>query len=1041
MHDAGDVIVARTARHRTAHDLPILDSLMTAPAPSLLLLGPVMLQGGTAAQPLGADRRAKLLARLAVEAGQWVERDAVATLFWPAHEPAEARRNLRKVVFNARALVGDAALQTTESALRWAGDTDLAALQRAIRERLLADAVALLRGPPLGGLDDAANPAWSDWLRDERVHILATWQQAAHTHLAGVPTPEEREALARRLLHLDALDEAAVHALIELQRNAGHLADARRTYRDYAARLADELGVEPSSALTSLLAAAPVTGAADVADVADVAPPPRAAAPDLSSRPAAGSFVGRRLDLQTLQHRLVDEGVRLLTITGPGGVGKSRLASQWLAGASGAFAAGRHRVELLDVTDGDLLPQCVAQSLGLVLPDAADPLQALAQALGAGPRLLVLDNAEHLGLLPATLDRWLDLCQGLSLLVTSRVRLGARQEQLLALSGLDVPDDFSRDIDAAATFDAVRLFEQRAATVQPGFSLQRHLPAVIDIVTAVAGLPLAIELAASWVRLLPPAEMADDLRDSIALLERDSAGADASARPEHVSMRFVLQRSLQLLAPREREALLGLAVFRGGFTAAAAREVAAVPLPLLSSLLDNSMLQLDADGRFSMHPLLAHEVLGRAQADPAALQAGRLRHAMYFARRLAALRDQHQTQPRALVQAFEAELGNGELAWQQAAAAGRHDLLRQALPAWRSYFVACGQFAHSVRHFESVQGTDVPPHLRAQLKAALAYFLIRHRRPERAVELAAEALKVAEQVDDTALAQECIAILGGARMTLGQWADAQAWVQRALALAQRLGAVRDVASAQGNLGLITALLGRFDDARGHFREAIALHHELGNPVGVARAMCNLGFVEVARGAWGDAVLPLHEARQFALAHGVRSVAPEADLLLGTARIELGELDAAEQHFNRCREDFRELGNAGFVLKCDYYLARIAARRGAAEEASRVMLRAFREAQAQAWVYDALYVAAFIAELLHARGYTAEAAGLLASVCKAPHADASVVAVVDACLAHAAPEDAPADGPATPFGLVGAALAQARDLDDAAARLRALSARP
>ncbi len=255
----------------------------------------------------------------------------------------------------------------------------------------------------------------------------------------------------------------------------------------------------------------------------------------------------------------------------------------------------------------------LAHGLGLPVPagDARHCGEQLAAAwqprpAGTGaPARIVLDNGEHLEDLPALLDAWLDAAPALQIVVTSRRRLGAAHEQVLALAGLAVPDEASRDAEAALAFDAVRLFALRAGAAQRDFDAAAHAGSIVRIVQRLGGLPLAIELAASWVRLLPPARLADDLEASLDWLERDPAAATPAARPAHASLEGVLAQSFTLLAPSEREALAALAVFESGCTPAAARAVAGVSLPLLAALADRSPLAADGSGRFVMHPVVA----------------------------------------------------------------------------------------------------------------------------------------------------------------------------------------------------------------------------------------------------------------------------------------------------------------------------------------------------------------------------------------------------------------------------------------------------
>ena len=229
----------------------------------------------------------------------------------------------------------------------------------------------------------------------------------------------------------------------------------------------------------------------------------------------------------------------------------------------------------------------IAQVLGAGVNDASDVLAQIAARHAQQAAILVLDNAEHLQALAGWLSPLLAAWPSLRLLLTSRARVGLEGEWVLPLAGLAVPDDDSRDLEAATAFDAVRLFELRARTVLPGFDLAPHLDAVIAVVERVDGMPLAIEMAAAWVRLLPPAEIVRELAQSIDILQHDDT---AGAAPGHTSMPAVFRRSWDLLAPSERRVLAAVTEFRGGFRRDAAAAVAHASLPVLASLVDKSLL-------------------------------------------------------------------------------------------------------------------------------------------------------------------------------------------------------------------------------------------------------------------------------------------------------------------------------------------------------------------------------------------------------------------------------------------------------------------
>jgi predicted ATPase/DNA-binding SARP family transcriptional activator len=618
--------------------------------PELLLWGvPELLGQGTVT--FTSERRFQLLLVLALQSGRWVERDRIAALLWPEHALAEARRNLRKVLFNAHEVAGAGRVEASPTALRWSVRTDFEAFREDLRAGRGAQACERRRGAPLQAIDDGASASLGTWLAAERARMDQAWHAAALAHLHGLPEPNARLQAARRMLEVDPLDESAMAALLAADRALGRTAEAAADYRRYAVRLVEQLGVEPSQSLRSLLDASPA-GA------------PLAARPAVPALRDEGAFIGRRHELAELGALLARPECRCITILGPGGTGKSSLARRALPGVAGAHPGGSLWVELQDLVNEAQLTDRLARALSLDIGDSQDPVAAIALRVGGLATLLVLDNAEHLDGLPALLDRLLTAAPALRLLVTSRARLHGHFEWVLPLAGLAVPDEDSRDADAAIHFDAVRLFDARASTAQRGFRLESHLQPVIEIVEAVAGMPLAIELAASWVRLLPPTEIARELRLSLDLLERDPASRAQPARPEHVSMTAVLERAWQLLAPQERQALLALSVFRGGFTRVAAQRVAGVPLPLLSALVDKSLLTVDETGRFSMHPLVAAYAAAGLQADAPREEAVRTAHAEYFAQHLGALQAHAYGDQRLLSAGVASEAANGQAAWQ-----------------------------------------------------------------------------------------------------------------------------------------------------------------------------------------------------------------------------------------------------------------------------------------------------------------------------------------------------------------------------------------
>ena len=932
----------------------------TQEGPALLLWGVPELRRPVAAG-FTAERRFQLLAVLALADGAWVERDRVAALLWPEGLMADARRNLRKVLFTAQALLGASGIEATAHTLRWVVDTDVTALR--------ADgSPAWRRGPPLQGLDDPRNSAWATWLAAERARLDQLALAAAHARLQAAPDSAAQAAAARAVLAIEPLDEPALAALLRAEVAQGRGAQAQAEYRRYAETLAQEMGIEPSRALRDLLAAPAQPASADT--------------PTGEMR-----FVGRRLELNELQALLGQPGCRLVTVLGPGGMGKSSLARKALARCEALFPGGRQWVALQDATSADELPARWARAMGLALPSGADPLPALLRQLPAQRTLLVLDNAEHLPTLPALLQRMLQGAPTLSLLVTSRTRLHLADEWLLPLAGLAVPGDDSQDLEAAASFDAVRLFEQRATAAQRGFTLAPHLPAVLAITRLLGGLPLALELAASWVRLLPPAQIAADLRDGLDLLEHDPASATPPQRPEHASLRRVLQASWQMLGPHERALLAALSVFEGGFTRAAAQAVAGGSMPLLSALVDNSLLAVDETGRFALHPVVHSFAAERLAEDAERAVALRDRHAMHFSRQVEALSPQALSDQRALVQAVEADDANIRTAWRHALATRQPALLLGMNTPWRVYFEVSGRLEEGLNEFRAAlalpETTPDARRLLARLRHAASALLYRRGEPGQALAMAEAGVRAAEQAAEREALLGCLNNQGLALWHLGRSAEALAPLARALALAEEAGDRHGVASALGNLAMAQKALGRFDEALAANLRALAIARELGHQRSVASRLNNIGNLHRALGQWQEARPYFVEGVRHSREFGLTATLHYLQLNLALVDLELGAHDAARSQLQALLDQQREVGQLVIELSAELALARIDIAQGRPAEARARLQRVLQRSRARGTDAHAAQVALVHGEWLLAQGRREEAVACWHAVCHEP----------------------------------------------------------
>ena len=563
----------------------------------------------------GRPKPLLLLAYLAVEGAK--DRRHLAELFWPeASEPATSLRVALGQIRKGEAGV----LHDDGQRVSLALESDVSSLLGAIREQHLERVPALYAG---GFLEGFSLPDWSVELEE--------WVYATREFLA---------AQVRGVLLRLAETEAAQGRFAEAARSAEHA---------YRVRGANTPEAEDLERLLALLLAGDSLLAGEVLrEARDLGLKPTVSAEEARARYAAQvkdspravvlpsartSFVGRDPELIELETLLCGDEARLLTLLGPGGIGKTRLALR-VAGELAQETAtwdGVGFVALEPLAHAGQIPAALCEALGLGTQDREDPLAAAIRAIGNRRMLLVLDNCEHLIEAANLVSELLEACPRLRVLVTSRERLHLEEEFVLPLAGLPLPKPGS-SLEDAELSDAVRLFVQRARRSRIDYRLdQSDLPFVLEVCGLLEGSPLGIELAAAWVKALPVNEIAQEIRRNLDILETPTR----NTKEGHRSLRAVFEQSWARLSGRERDVLAQLAVFQGGFSREAAGEVTGATIPLLVSLVDKSLLRVDATGRYDRHFLLHQYMREKLGLNPE-LQASTLERHAQFQLRLAA---------------------------------------------------------------------------------------------------------------------------------------------------------------------------------------------------------------------------------------------------------------------------------------------------------------------------------------------------------------------------------------------------------------------
>ena len=613
------------------------------------LLGPTVVRADVDAPttPVAGERVRALLARLALDTGRVVPVGTLVDDLWGEHRPADELNALQSLVSRLRRAVPNGSVESTSGGYRLvAAETDFDAFETGVRtaaEQLragdaaraaetYATALRLWRGDPLADLGDVPFAA-AVVTRWQELHLLAReGRLEAELSLGGGAVVADLETLVGE----HPLRETSTALLIRALAATGRQAEALAAYDRLRERLADELGLDPGRPLEELRLAV-LRG--EVAPAAATGSPTNLRAP-------VTSFVGREVAVAQVRDLLVQH--RLVTLVGPGGAGKTRLATEAARPLTDVLADGVWMAELAPVTDPDELPSTLIGSLGLretslIEPTAGERVDAtgrLVEALADRELLLVLDNCEHLvGAAAVLVDELLARAPRLRVLATSREPLGITGEALCPVAPLPRPQA-GLSVEDALAVPSVALFVDRAQAVRPDFTLDADtVDSVCETCARLDGLPLAIELAAARLRTLSIQQVADRLGDRFRLL----IGGSRAARPRHQTLRAVVAWSWDLLEPPERAFAERVAVSPGGVTAESARAVAGpdvagadpvVTADLLSGLVDKSLLQRVDDAedqvpRFRMLETLREYGIERL-VDQGVVQEVRAAHVAYF---------------------------------------------------------------------------------------------------------------------------------------------------------------------------------------------------------------------------------------------------------------------------------------------------------------------------------------------------------------------------------------------------------------------------
>jgi WD40 repeat protein/predicted ATPase/DNA-binding SARP family transcriptional activator len=950
---------------------------------ALTLLGALELtRDGAPVSRFHSDKVRALLAYLATESDRPHARASLAALLWPEQTDAAALRNLSQTLVRLREVLGHsdddpAPLQVTWQAIQWLPDAatvdvgQFTRLARSANPDDLARAAVLYRGEFLAGFALPGCEAFEEWLLLTREQFqqqaLAALHSLAEQHLAARRW-QEAAAAAQRQIELDRWREDAYRQQMRALVGGGDRAAALAVYQRCAQVLHDDLAIAPDDETAALGAAIRAGESAGPEG------------PVLRHTPPAPliSLVGRAADVAAVRQLLRQAEVRLLTFTGPGGVGKTGLALQVafeLSGGDAAepFADGVCFVNLAAISDPDLVATTIAQALAIRVSGDTSVLDRLKEHLQHRQTLLVLDNFEQLLAAAPLVAELLTSCGGLKLLVTSRAALRLRGERVFSVPALSLPAlEPLPELEALAGCSSVSLFIQRAQAALPTFQLNAaNAAAVAEICVRLDGLPLALELAAARVRLLTP----QDLLARLSGLGGDSprwllgSGArDAPVRQQ--TLWQTIEWSYQLLDADLQALFARLGVFVGGCTMEAAEAVALVNVATfdhghgldgLAALIDQSMLQSelgpDDVPRFRMLATIREYALAQLQQQGEADRLWR-QHAAYYL---------------ALAEAYEPLIQGADQARWLDRLEGEHDNLRAAL-GWAlahgaslglRLAAALGEFwwprghLHEGRRWlarllERGAGSET---VRAKALYRAGELAYGQGDPTSAIALLEEALALYRRLDDRRGTACVLRGLGNASMLIGNPQEAAsfrteslalfrqvgdswgiAWMlleigrtesdlaaqatmlQESLELARAGGYKRTIATALGNLGKLARARGDYTQAGQRFQETLAIGRELRDSWIVAWTLSELALLAIDQRDDPLAVSLFRESIALFRQGGNKSGAAFGLDHLGDIMRRQGDHVAATRHYEESLALNRELGDAP---SCDLLLHKLA----------------------------------------------------------------------------------------------------------------------
>ena len=922
---------------------------------------------------LRTNKTRALLAYLAIEKDKRHRRDAVAALLWPDQEEKLAKQSLRQAIFSLKKSLGqqDILLSSSQyiqmdSAVEvWTDTGEIERLAKECQEHIHGSIdhcllclkrqekiLDLFQGEFLADLPALDSNVFNEWyiLKRERLHQLAL---KANGHLANYyeRRGELRKAITYLMtqLQLEAWREESHFQAMRIYARLGERSKALAQFQTCTNVLREEFGVEPTRETQKL--------AETIGRNENAAPKIIYSVPKLPPE-----FVGRQAEIETLVQIVSEGSKRLVTLLGPGGIGKSTTAVALAETMRGLFRDGIVFVPLSDSRD---LVSSISENMEFegVLSESG-----LIDYLRDRDVLLILDNFEHLQSSGRFVGEMISQCNKLQIIVTSRVFLGVREEYVCRLDGLSFPE--KKDLDRWQQYDAMALLFNLIRQKNPAYSdSNRNIEILRGIAEKLEGYPLALEFAAAYIAQNSEAEL-------LQVLDKAFNPAEIGIKDiqeRHQSLEYIFDQSWQLLTKSEKEKIASLSLFRGGFTLDAALETADVHEDEITQFIKQSLVTEDDRGRFRIHEVTRQFALERIPPNDIIRQ----RHAVYFS----SLPEYSLNLPSLeQLDRLKREAANIQLAWEWVLEKGRNDLLRKLVPNVLAISLLRGPLSFAEGLFTRAK-TELDLAQDIELKKAVNFglaklFLIQMRFNEiillmeelpvsartrftqgqalcakgeflKARPLLLEAVELNNLLGDSILEMDCLRELGNIANRLVQYDEAVFYYQKCLDLSHELGDKRNESAVLNNWASVDWDLGNLDAAEIRYRKALDLYRLLGNRSGEAKALNNLSNVLAEQGDLESSLLYGFDA--LAIHKDMGNIRGQSVVFnnLGATYHALKQFDAARKYYQKALDLYRLMENRQAIAETLGNLSFLDGMQGKLEEGRKKALEAIGLAEAAA----------------------------------------------------------------------------------------------